>query len=210
MDMVGSPNAFLGIYNGSEAEIGIRPQSETITHLFINYFNGKGLPYAYTSFDGRSDYGPFIAVCPLLSSSSLFIFFSFKKNKQNKQNGVPAGGLFTGAEQIKNTAERTEFGGMANAAYDPCYHQYCDTINNIDQQVLLNMARSCATVTYKLATQENLRAFLIDDDNRKAEIKPVVRSVQDQRLAEDGYRHIVHSRSHSDTAKSLDKTFKDL
>lgn len=48
-----------------------------------------------TAFDGRSDYGPFI------------------------ENGIPAGGLFTGAERIKNAEGRAKYGGLANAAYDP-------------------------------------------------------------------------------------------
>ena len=49
--------------------------------MFNDYFAGQGLASEPTAFDGRSDYGPFIAV------------------------GIPAGGLFTGAEGIK-TAEQ--------------------------------------------------------------------------------------------------------
>lgn len=56
-----------------------------------------------------------------------------------------AGGLFTGAEVIKTVADRHAFGGFANAAYDPCYHQPCDTVDNIDQVVLLEMAQAAAT-----------------------------------------------------------------
>ena len=54
----------------------------------------------------RSDYGPFIAV------------------------GIPAGGIFTGAEGIKMHEEQPLFGGTAGVAYDICYHQACDTIAN--------------------------------------------------------------------------------
>ena len=61
-----------------------------------------------TAFDGRSVYGPFIAV------------------------GIPAGGLFTGAEGIKTAAQAAVYGGTAGAAYDPCYHAECDTIKNLN------------------------------------------------------------------------------
>ena len=63
-------------------------------------------PWSATDFDGRSDYGPFIAV------------------------GIPAGGIFTGAEGIKTPAQAALFGGTAGVAYDICYHQACDTISN--------------------------------------------------------------------------------
>ena len=36
-----------------------------------------------------------------------------------------AGGLFTGAEVLKTVEERKLYGGLANAPYDPCYHQVC-------------------------------------------------------------------------------------
>ena len=61
-----------------------------------------------TDFDGRSDYGPFIAV------------------------GIPAGGIFTGAEGIKTAEEAALFGGTAGVAYDICYHQACDTLANLE------------------------------------------------------------------------------
>ena len=44
---------------------------------------------------------------------------------------MPAGGLFSGAEEVKDMAGRSAFGGLANTAYDPCYHRDCDTIENI-------------------------------------------------------------------------------
>ncbi|WP_268760677.1 hypothetical protein [Arthrobacter sp. Soil762] len=49
---------------------------------------------------------------------------------------MPAGGLFTGAEGIKTDAQAAIFGGTAGVAYDPCYHQACDDITNLDATVL--------------------------------------------------------------------------
>lgn len=34
-----------------------------------------------------------------------------------------AGGLFTGADEVKSENDRTSYGGLANAILDPCYHQ---------------------------------------------------------------------------------------
>jgi Zn-dependent M28 family amino/carboxypeptidase len=59
----------------------------------------QGLATEPIAFDGRSDYGPFIA------------------------EGIPAGGLFTGAEGIKTPQKAAIFGGTAGIAYDICCHQ---------------------------------------------------------------------------------------
>jgi hypothetical protein len=47
--------------------------------------------------------------------------------------GIPAGGLFTGAEDIKTEREEDIYGGVARLAYDPCYHAACDTLKEEDQ-----------------------------------------------------------------------------
>lgn len=36
---------------------------------------------------------------------------------------IPAGGLFTGAEEIKTEADAARFGGVVGESYDQCYHQ---------------------------------------------------------------------------------------
>ena len=58
-DMVGSPNFARFVYDGSDpaAPAG----SSAIEDLFNGYFAGRGLAFEPTPFDGRSDYGPFIA-----------------------------------------------------------------------------------------------------------------------------------------------------
>ena len=81
-DMVGSPNFVRFVYDGDLSdsdppEGGAPAASADIERLFLDYFESQGLPTEPTAFDGRSDYGPFIFA------------------------GIPAGGLFTGAEVIK-------------------------------------------------------------------------------------------------------------
>jgi len=115
-DMIGSPNYFYGVYDGDNssgtAPAGFIPEgSAAIEDVFQQFYDSQGLPYQDTDFSGRSDYGPFIAV------------------------GIPAGGLFTGAEEIKTADEAALYGGLPDVAYDPCYHQPCDNLtgDNADE-----------------------------------------------------------------------------
>ncbi|MCO8271617.1 M28 family peptidase [Actinoplanes sp. TRM 88003] len=109
-DMVASPNYAYKLYDGDDSDaVGSPagpPGSAQIEQQLARFFDRRGLGHVGTDFDGRSDYGPFIAV------------------------GIPAGGIFTGAEGIKTPAEQALFGGTAGVAYDVCYHQACDTISN--------------------------------------------------------------------------------
>jgi Zn-dependent M28 family amino/carboxypeptidase len=52
------------------------------------------------------------------------------------EKGVPTVGLYTGAGGSKSEAQAALFGGTAGRPYDPCYHRACDTIANIDREVL--------------------------------------------------------------------------
>ncbi len=89
-------------------------------------------PYKGTDFSGRSDYGPFIAA------------------------NIPAGGLFTGAEGIKTTEEAAIWGGTAGVAYDPCYHQACDTYDNINLRAyeVNSDAVAYSVLQYAMSTQD--------------------------------------------------------
>ena len=124
-DMVGSPNFVRFVYDGSDPDAPAG--SAAIEDIFTNYFASRGLASEPTAFDGRSDYGPFI------------------------ENGIPAGGLFTGAEGIKTPAQAALYGGTAGLAYDPCYHQACDTLANINDTVLDQNADAAAHATITLA-----------------------------------------------------------
>ena len=134
-DMIGSPNYFFGIYDGDDSDLfgaGPGPEGSTqIEKLFESYYTFAGEPYQGTDFSGRSDYGPFIAV------------------------GIPAGGLFTGAEGIKTELEAAIYGGTAGEQYDPCYHLACDTFDNISLKALdVNSdAVAFAVMTYAYSTE---------------------------------------------------------
>ena len=126
-DMVGSPNFVRFVYDGDNSAFPVGtgssegpPGSGYIEKVFVDYFSSRGLASEPTAFDGRSDYGPFIEV------------------------GIPAGGLFTGAEGIKTPEQAAVYGGTAGAPYDPCYHQACDTVANVNPTAIDQMSDAVA------------------------------------------------------------------
>ena len=65
--MLGSPNYVRFVYDGDgsatpdDPDDARPPGSDAIEKIFVDYFKSKGLASEPTPFDGRSDYGPFIA-----------------------------------------------------------------------------------------------------------------------------------------------------
>jgi Zn-dependent M28 family amino/carboxypeptidase len=58
------------------------------------------------------------------------------------QKGIATVGLYTGAGGTKSENQASLFGGTAGRPFDPCYHQACDTIDNIDRGVLEQNAQA--------------------------------------------------------------------
>jgi Zn-dependent M28 family amino/carboxypeptidase len=58
------------------------------------------------------------------------------------QKGIPIMGLYTGAGRLKSETQASLFGGTAGRPYDPCYHRACDTIENINLDVLEQNTRA--------------------------------------------------------------------
>ncbi len=134
-DMIGSPNFVYFIYDGDDSDgVGAGPGPEgsaQIEQFFENFYEARDLPFLGTDFSGRSDYGPFIAV------------------------GIPAGGLFTGAEVVKTDEQAAIWGGTAGDQYDPCYHLACDTFDNISLEALSvnSDAVAAAVLSYGMNTE---------------------------------------------------------
>ncbi|KAI4176358.1 MAG: hypothetical protein LQ343_001097 [Gyalolechia ehrenbergii] len=122
-DMIASPNYKYGIYDGDGSAFNVSgaPGSAEAEKLFQDYFtNDAGLKYVPDSFDGRSDYAPF------------------------QDAGIPAGGLFTGAEGIKTEEEQALFGGKAGVAYDVNYHAEGDNVGNLNMDAFIQNAKAIA------------------------------------------------------------------
>jgi Zn-dependent M28 family amino/carboxypeptidase len=134
LDMMASPNYARFVYDGdgSEHPGEAGPTgSDIIEALFTNYWASRGLASETIPFDGRSDYVAFTDV------------------------GIPSGGIFAGAEGIKTEEQEAKYGGTAGEAYDPCYHQACDDLGNLNRQAMDEFSDASAYVTAKLVMRQN-------------------------------------------------------
>jgi Zn-dependent M28 family amino/carboxypeptidase len=113
-DMLASPNYARFIYDGNGDEQGFAGPngSGTVEQVFKDFWDSQGLAYETIPFDGRSDYDAFTTA------------------------GIPAGGIFAGAENVKEPYQVPLYGGTAGVAFDKCYHQLCDNLTNINDQGL--------------------------------------------------------------------------
>ena len=149
-DMLGSSNYVRFVYDGdgSAADDALSgpPGSAQIEQVFTDYFATQNLPTSPTAFDGRSDYGPFIAA------------------------GIPSGGLFSGAEGVKRVEEAAVYGGEADVAYDSCYHQACDDITNLNTRALSELGDAAADA---VATLAFTKSGFFEDGSRVAPRGPV-------------------------------------
>lgn len=105
-DMLASSNYAYQVYNATNAANPVG--SEELRDLYTEYYISHGQNYTYIPFDGRSDYDAFI------------------------KHGIPGGGIATGAEGVKTKKEAEMFGGTAGEWFDPCYHQLCDIVENLN------------------------------------------------------------------------------
>jgi Zn-dependent M28 family amino/carboxypeptidase len=124
LDMVGSPNFRRLVYDG-DAE-GVPAGSEVIERVLADQLRGQGLAVGETALGGGSDHASFAAA------------------------GIPVGGLFTGAGEPKSDQDRRAFGGDTGPT-DPCYHDRCDDLDNLDLGVLDQMADAAATAVATFA-----------------------------------------------------------
>ncbi|MFE6871753.1 M28 family metallopeptidase [Kitasatospora sp. NPDC057692] len=96
--------------------------------LFRDYFAGLGISTEQDfEGDGRSDHAPF----------------------QNA--GIRVGGLFSGADYTKTSAQAAKWGGTAGQPFDRCYHSSCDTSANINDTALDRMSDAIAYAVWTLA-----------------------------------------------------------
>ena len=65
---------------------------------------------------------------------------------------------------LRLPAQAAIYGGTAGIAYDPCYHQACDTINNLCTKALFEMGDAAAHATLTLARSKS--GFFEDGSRR--------------------------------------------
>ncbi len=125
--MIASPNYILGVYDGDGNAFNISgpPGSSQFEKFFEDFYEETGVNSVPTAFTGRSDYGPFLEV------------------------GIPSGGLFTGAENLKTPAEAELFGGQAAVPYDMNYHRVGDVVGNLNEEAFVINSRAIAASVAK-------------------------------------------------------------
>lgn len=132
-DMIGSDNFIVGTLDsdGSDVpipdDVNVPEGSAELEKVFTDYFADIDQPNVGTDFSGRSDYQAFI------------------------DNGVPASGLFSGADGTKTAEEAEMFGGTVGEKHDTNYHQPTDTIDNVSQESLDIFAPAIGFAVHTLA-----------------------------------------------------------
>lgn len=139
MDMIGSSNfvRFVLDGDGSNSEFEPLPQPESpMAHIeatYRQYFDQVGLPIEENPFSdsyGFTDHTPFFDA------------------------GIPVSDLHTGIDFPKTEEQAAIFGGQAGEPWDPCYHQSCDTLDNVNFMVMEEMARAAAHALAIYGTKE--------------------------------------------------------
>ncbi|MEZ8100924.1 M28 family metallopeptidase [Vibrio bivalvicida] len=156
-DMIGSPNYIFGVMDGDLSDTKDSPDNaytgdfkppygtSHIESVFNQFFTEKSESTVPQALSKRSDYAGFA------------------------DWGIAFGGLFTGAEKVKSAQEVEQFGGDIDVAYDKCYHQACDDLNNVSQKALYVNTQSLAYVTTYYAFSEPL--FPVQEPEAKAELR---------------------------------------
>ena len=128
-DMLSSANGFPLVYDPAVATdpTTVSPGSGALTERFRAYFEAAGIPTAPVWSDGRSDDRSFAVA------------------------GIPVGGLFSGAEQLKTAAQAAQYGGVAGEAYDRCYHLACDRLDRVNGVLLDQLVAGLSAVVGDLA-----------------------------------------------------------
>lgn len=118
-DMLASPNPGYFTYDGDQSlppdtrgQPVVPEGSAGLERTLVDYLKSAGKTARDTSFDGRSDYDGFTLA------------------------GVPAGGLFSGAEGKMSSVEAKMWSGNADQPFDPNYHQKTDTLDHINSAAL--------------------------------------------------------------------------
>ncbi|MHC1563163.1 M20/M25/M40 family metallo-hydrolase [Actinomycetospora sp. C-140] len=123
-DVIAAPNGGYFVYDGDGSDGAntdtAAPGSRAVERLLGDRLASQGVAPRGTPFVDDSDYGPFVAA------------------------GIATGGVFSGDAGIKSADQAQLWGGQAGAPFDPCYHQACDTVDNINRPMLDRMVDTLA------------------------------------------------------------------
>ena len=136
VDMVASPNGgyFVQGGKGRDSEAAGPAGSATIGRVLADQLTKAGVTDPQLIEFVGDDESPFI------------------------EAGIPVGGAENGDAERKTAPEAKAWGGQARERYDRCYHDACDNIDNVNQDVLKHYLRAIAgTVAYFATSTADLR-----------------------------------------------------
>src|SRR6185503_3383536 len=123
-DMLGSPNYVPFVYDAPSAALG----SKQIADFLVRYLEEAGIGAEATDLGSSSDHASFDGL------------------------GIPTGGIFTGATELKSAAQAAKFGGTADAPMDACYHLACDTVENVNVDRVAEFAQAALALAVAIAS----------------------------------------------------------
>jgi aminopeptidase S len=133
VDMVASPNGgyFVQGGKGSDPETAGPRGSATIGRVLADQLAKTGVTSPEIIEFVGDDESPFI------------------------EAGIPVGGAENGDAEEKTAKQAKAWGGKAGQVYDRCYHEACDTIDNVNREVLNHYLRALAGTLAHFATSIN-------------------------------------------------------
>jgi aminopeptidase S len=136
VDMVASPNGgyFVQGGKGSDPETAGPAGSATIGQVLADQLAKTGVNSPEIIEFVGDDESPFV------------------------EASIPVGGAENGDAKEKTAEQAKAWGGQAGQAYDHCYHQACDRIDNVNRDVLNHYLRALAgTVAHFATSTDELR-----------------------------------------------------
>ncbi|HEX5949859.1 MAG TPA: M20/M25/M40 family metallo-hydrolase [Actinomycetota bacterium] len=127
LDMVASPNFVRYVIADAQTDADAAEGDERIRTLFTGYFEDLGLEVESVETYGGADHGAFARA------------------------GIPVGGLFAGTVEEKTDEQAERYGGEVGEPLDGCYHQACDTLENVSDVALEQFAAAYVAVLTELA-----------------------------------------------------------
>jgi aminopeptidase S len=135
LDMVASPNVGYLVEGKGGCDEDAADGSEEVARVLSERLTATGVTPEIIEFMCDSDYMPFM------------------------EAGIPTTGAFTGDDEQKNRRQARRWGGRAGEDFDPCYHEACDGLDNVNVQALDRYTDAVAgTIAYFAMSVSGLSA----------------------------------------------------
>ncbi|WP_433507870.1 M28 family peptidase [Pseudonocardia halophobica] len=129
VDMIASPNGGYFVQGGTGDDVSKAgpPGSAVVADVLAAQLGSTGVEVERITFVG-DDETPFVAA------------------------GIPSAGAENGDSRRKSEEQARTDGGQADEVYDPCYHQACDRLENVNRTVLDRYLHALAGTVAHFAT----------------------------------------------------------